>query len=145
MYLQPAAQEGDAPFNMASLFYIRLNEILAQKDKAAMSNDLVSYYYCLDAIYNNIFFKIENDDRTKKIRADLDKAFGLISIIPPKGVDSVSFSALAKNNSKEARMLLSDVDRVITQLMDGRKMIFPRMPGSFGIKGLRDKLGLKNE
>ena len=137
-----ASEKNDAPFNMASLFYLRINELLGAKDKAAISDDLKSYYSCLEAVFNNIFFQIRDEDKIEEILALFKKALGQINTTVPQGVDRKVAAQAASLSFWNARATLTEIDRELMVLMDKRKMIFPRMEINTGIEGVRKSLGL---
>jgi hypothetical protein len=140
LYLPNQTQEGDAPFNMAMLFYFRLNELLSAKDKASIMGDLNAYYACLRSVFNNVYFHIRTDKNTENIRVKLDKVQNWLSGSLPKDpnvrlqAQSISFW--------ESRKLLDEIDRELIILLDKKKMIFPRIEATQGMDAVRKKLGL---
>jgi len=134
--------EGDAPFNMAMMFYFRINELLSAKDRAAIGNDVKSYASCLKAVFNNVYFQIKDEDSVQEIKDGLDRAMRIINCPLPQD-QRLAMQTIAMNNS-EAKGILDDIDMKLMIIMDKKKMIFPRIEVTQGIKALRDKMGLNN-
>lgn len=141
MVFNKKADEGDAPFNMAMMFYFRLNELLADKDRAAIGNNIRHYYQCLVAILNNIHFQIHDEkDKLKAIEDGLKKSENLLTgALPPDKNLATQYEHM---RTWEARKALMDVDRQMMILMDQKKMIFPRMETTAGLDKIREKYGL---
>jgi len=140
MMFKAQGNDGDAPFNMAMMFYYRLNELLAAKDRAAIGSDMRAYYSCLEAIFNNIFFKIHKEDNIEDITEKLQKSLNILTAALPQ--DRSAAMQLNKINFWDARKLLGEIDRDLMVLMDKTKMIFPRIEVTQGLKALRDTMGL---
>jgi len=136
-------QAGDAPFNMAMMFYFRINELLSAKDKAAISNDMRSYCACLKAVFNNIYFQIREEEDVTKIKEDLALAQKIISSALPQD-QRLAAQTIMMNNA-EAKSILDEVDMKLMVIMDKKKMIFPRIQTTQGLSALRDRLGLESK
>lgn len=145
MYVKGGFQggEGDAPFNMAMMFYFRINELLAAKDRAAISNDVSGYASCLKAVFNNVYFQIKDEKDTKDIKAGLDRAMRILSCPLPQD-QRLAMQTLSMNNA-EAKIILDDIDMKLMVIMDKKKMIFPRIEVTQGIAAMRARMGLNNE
>ena len=140
-FFRPDAEGSDAPFNMAGLYYVRLNELLAARDRASIGQDLKHYYSCLEAVFNNIFFMIKKkSDRIKEVKDKFLKAHSLLGAIPPKGVDKHVAEQIMKSNQWQAKKVLGEIDRELMTLMDEHKMIFPRMDTISGLAGFRQAM-----
>ena len=140
---RPQGNDGDAPFNMAMMFYYRLNELLAAKDRAAIGSDMNAYYSCLEAVFNNIYFKICKEDNTETIIKNLDMAINILSAALPS--DRGMAVQAQKINFWDTRKLLVEIDRDLMVLMDKKKMIFPRIEVTQGLGALRDAMGLDKD
>ena len=128
----------DTPFNMAMLFYIRLNKLLDEKDQAAMLNDVGTWYNSLRAIYRNIFFKIDKKEKEK-----LDSMFQSASDILSSHVNNSAISGqIQAMVVSGAGNILDEIDREIMVIMDKRKMIFPRIDGAIGMEKIRERYGI---
>jgi len=132
--------EGDTPFNMAMMFYFRINELLSAKDRASISNDVGAYYSCLKAVFNNVYFQIKKEEGCEKIKNDLEKAARILSSPIPQQANM----AMTAMNIKMAdvKAILDEVDMQLMVLMDKKKMIFPRIQVTQGIGAVREKYGL---
>ena len=64
----------EAPFNMAMMFYFRISKLMEEKDKAAITQNILVWFNCLRAIYRNIKFKL-----TTKEKEDLDAKFSNVA------------------------------------------------------------------
>ena len=136
-------QEGDAPFNMAMMFYFRINELLSAKDKAAIGNDIRAYASCLKAVFNNVYFQIKDEKNVDDIKAKLEKAQKILNCpLPPD--QRLALQTLTMNNA-EAKMLLDEVDMQLMIIMDQKKMIFPRIEITQGISAIRKRMGLEQK
>lgn len=131
---------GDAPFNMAQLFYYRLNELMAHKTRAKLYGDLKDWFGALVEIHTQISFKL-NKTENDKIIADMKK------------IRQYLYSPMP-NNKKSARQLygmicekctgwLDELDRHLMHKMDVHKMIFPRIDTRSPMDTLRDDMGLR--
>lgn len=140
MYLPNQVKEGDSPFNMAMLFYFRLNELLSAKDKSVIGGDMPSYYSCLRSIFNNIYFQIKDEKLCEDIKYRLDKVLKILSA-PMSSNNSLNLQTQGMNYS-ESRELLDEIDRDLMVLLDKKKMIFPRIQSNQGLSTTRKKLGL---
>jgi len=141
MVYTPQHKEGDAPFNMAMLFYVRLNELLAAKDRACVEGNVQGYLSCLLTIYNNIYFQIKDrQDELDDLKKDLDRASNMLSSpMPPDRRVAMQFQQTITRN---VQSVLMSVDRKMMVLMDEAKMIFPRIDTNAGLDKLREKYGL---
>lgn len=133
--------QDDAPFNMAQLFYFRLNELLANKSRAKLSNDLNTWFIALSEIHTQISFKLQ-DGENKDICAILEKIRSYLSTPRPNNnklaaqIDSIVYSRVYS--------WLQDLDTLLMRKMDHYKMIFPRIETRSNMKQLRDQLGLQD-
>lgn len=135
-------QEGDAPFNMAMMFYFRINELLSAKDRAAIGNDVRAYASCLKAVFNNVYFQIKDEKDTPKIKDGLDRAMRILACPLPQD-QRLAMQTMAMNNT-EAKTILDDIDMKLMVIMDKKKMIFPRIEVTQGIAAMRARMGLDN-
>jgi len=141
MVFDKKAGDGDAPFNMAMMFYIRLNQLIEKKDNAFIDDDMNTYYACLQAMFNNIYFQIQDEKNVESIENDLLKATNILSASPPQ--DKQLRMQMEPLNFFRVRTVLLQIDRQLMVLMDKKKMIFPRMELNHGLDKLRAKMGLK--
>jgi hypothetical protein len=142
---QVKQEEGDAPFNMAMMYYFQLNELRAKKNEAAITGNMQAYYSCLSAIFNDIYFQIKDEkERVAQIKEDLEKAFRILSGGLP--ADRLLASQVESMNHWDSREILTRVDRELMILMDEKKMIFPRIDTRMGFKKVMEayKLGGAN-
>ena len=128
----------EAPFNMAMLFYIRLNKLLEAKCRATIENDQISRYRCLAEIYRAVIFKIGNPER-KEISDALERVKNCVFTTSGKG--RAAYKATGMNLSKAAE-LMDDVDIRLSELMNKAGMIFPRVDGKNGFIGLAKRYEL---
>jgi len=140
-FFRPDAETSDAPFNMAGLYYVRLNELLAARDRASIGQDLKHYYSCLEAIFNNVFFMIKKNEKNI---TNLEKQFKAVHTLlgsnPPKEVDKRIAEQIRNSNNWSAKKILGEIDRELMILMDRHKMIFPRMDTIGGLAGFRQAM-----
>lgn len=136
-------QEGDAPFNMAMMFYFRINELLSAKDRAAISNNIKGYHACLKAVFNNVYFQIKKEEGVKEIKEGLDRAYKILCCPLPS--DQRLAMQTQSMNESEAKIILDDIDMCLMVIMDNKKMIFPRIETTQGIQALRARMGLSEE
>jgi len=127
-------KEENVPFNMSMLYYIRLNKIMEEKDKCAITGDYIGWYRCLASIFRNVEFKIENPDKIEK-NLDLAKNY-VFSNLPRQG------KYLADRKADE---YLTSVEKDLLKFMDKKGMIFPRIETNMGLEAVRKRYGLKNE
>lgn len=142
---QAKHEEGDAPFNMAMLYYFQLGELRAKKNEAAISGDMNAYYACLSAIFNDIYFQIRDEkERVDQLQRDFEKAFRILSSSSPP--DRFLAAQVDAMNQWDAREILTRIDKELMILMDEKKMIFPRIDTRMGFEKVLDKykLGAKN-
>lgn len=137
-------QEGDAPFNMAMMYYFRLNDLLAAKDRASLDGDMNAYYSCLEIIYNNIYFKIK-DEKEELVEIEKLLAESLNVLTGSLPSDARLRARVQSINFWQARKRLMKLDKIMNVVMDKKKMIFPRVEISKGLKGLREQLGFVKE
>lgn len=142
MAFQKKPLANDAPFNMAMMFYFRLNDLLREKDRAAIGNDIRHYFQCLIAVYNNVFFQIKKEKDALKI---IDKGFKEAENMLTGPLPSDKRLAAQYENQRLwfARKTLMEVDKQLMVVMDEKKMIFPRIETSFGLEKLQETYGLK--
>lgn len=136
---QLARSGDDAPFNMAQIFYIRLNELSGYKTRMRVGGDLAGWYQALEEIHTQISFKL-----TKKQNEDLEKQLKKIkkyldSPMPPNRRIASQMQGMI-----EARVYgwLQAVDREVMRYMELHKMIFPRIETRTPMQQMRDSLGL---
>ena len=144
MYLKGMqGREGDAPFNMAMIFYFRINDLLGAKDKAAIGSDMRAYYACLKAVFNNVYFQIKDEEKVGELKEKLQRAQKILHCPLPND-QRLAMQTLAMNNA-EARDLLDTADMELMILMDKKKMIFPRIEITQGIDAIRKRMGLEKK
>lgn len=130
----------ETPFNMAMLFYMRLNSLIDLKDRAALEEDLHGWYRALRTIYRNVSFKIDDTEKTA-----LDKLFKNVTkvlTIPPITDAGVKGQILSLSRSRGIQQL-DKIDIKLMDLMDQKKMILPRIEVTPGLKNLFEKFNLK--
>lgn len=141
-------KDKSAPFNMSMLFYIRLNEAIAEKDSAFFQGDVVAYFKSLKIIYRAIIFKIPTTIKTKgaiKNRSWFEEAFSKVkSLFSSSGVSGRAAELQSDLNYSRAMDLLEEVDNELTFVMDAYDMIFPdiEMDGK-GLEYLDRRYSLK--
>ena len=122
------------PFNMAMLFYIRLDKLLTIKAEAAIRGDLFAWYNCLREIYRIISFKIKNpksfEDKFKAVKNNIELR------------GNRQIRAGQQLISNRVYDLLDQIDMDLTQIMDKEKMIFPKVHLYHGLDNMKQKLGL---
>ena len=62
---QEQMQDG-APFNFALRFYMDLADLINEKDRAYLNDEIHTYCKALDRIYNRISFKIDLNEEDEK-------------------------------------------------------------------------------
>ena len=135
------SKEEETPFNMAMLYYIRLNRRLDEKDIYANRQDMFGWYNALKTIHRNIFFKLtEQEDK------DLNEIFvraetHLQNVGSSHGLAGRQLSMLSLS---EASKVMDELDKKIMQLMHAHDMIFPNIKVK-GLKMLDEKYGFKGD
>lgn len=132
-------QQGDAPFNMAQLFYFRLNELLSLKSRSKICGDLEGWYSALAEIHTQISFKL-NEKQNKKIIGDLQKIRKYLNT--PMPVNKKAAAQLCGIVGNRVTAWLDDLDREMMHFMDVHKMIFPRIETRMPMDKLRDDYGI---
>lgn len=131
--------QGDAPFNMAQLYYYRLNELMACKSRAKLYGDLNDFYACLQEIHTQISFKLTQDDN-KKILEDLAKIRKYLYSPMPRNKNAArQMSAII---SGKCTGWLEELDRELMLQLERHKMIFPRIDVRSPMQTLREDMGL---
>ena len=128
----------DTPFNMAMIYYYRLNQLMLEKDKAAIYNDVQLWYSCLRAMYRNIFFKIDKKERDALETKFKDAESMLKTKSPNKALQGQIMGMVFDRASK----ILDEIDSDLMVIMDKKKMIFPKIEGG-GLKKLEKRYNLK--
>lgn len=128
----------DTPFNMAMLFYIRINKLMAIKDQAAIMEDIPGWYKCLRSLYRNIFFKIDKKDR-ENLEELFEKAKRALRTKTNSSTLSAQITSICLSNAAE---ILDDIDSMMMVLMDKKNMIFPNIKAG-GLEELSKRFGLK--
>ena len=108
-----------APFNMAMLYYYNLNrDILSPKDEAIRNADYAAWYWCLVALYHKIAFRMRQEEKDRVC-------------LRLRQVES-NMQYLGTSTSRRVRMpkiklLLSQVDTELMDIMNKNSMIFPNI------------------
>ena len=131
---------GDAPFNMAMLYYMRLSEILNAKDRAALNHDLLGWYSALKQIYSNIYWNIKKEDLIKDMDVEFAKALKYLSTEYP--TNRRCANGMQNLVNARLRVVLEKIDRDIMILLDSKKMIFPRIDQVVGLDKIREQYKL---
>jgi hypothetical protein len=133
--------EEDTPFNMAMLFYIRLNKLLEAKGRSALHDDVHGWYKCLMEIYRTIIFKVNATD-SKFVETN----FATIEKLLYSSVQSSRKVTDQINtiNSRKAYNILHETDCKLTRLMNRAGMIFPRVDAK-GLQSIYQKYKLESE
>lgn len=128
----------EMPFNMAMIFYFRLNRLLEQKDMAFVNRDLHTALKTVECIYRNIVFKIKKKEKKTELKDKLLQVGNFVNRA------FVNHSMQDANHLNENTMfkILGDVDEELMILMDNNKMIFPDFQGTYGLGNLRNKYGI---
>lgn len=129
----------NTPFNMAMLYYVRLNSLLDKKDSKAIDGDVWSWYNYLRAVYRNIFFKIDENKRK-----DLDDLFKRVrSTLSVEKVNNSSvYDRVMGLAVSRAGRLLDQIDCEIILILDQKNMIFPNLKIEGGLAEVRKQFGL---
>jgi len=133
-------EEGDAPFNMAMLFYIRLSELLNAKDRAAINQDFNGWYCALKQIYNNIYWNVKKHDSIAHIENNFSRAAAYLNTNMP--VNRRCANTMQGMVNTKLVDILGTLDRDIMSLLDSKKMIFPRIDEVVGLDKIREQYKL---
>lgn len=133
-------EEGDAPFNMAMLFYIRLSELLNAKDRAAINQDYAGWYSALKQIYNNIYWNIKKTEKLAVIEKNFKSAFDYLNAAMP--INRRCANSMQGMINGKLVVVLELIDRDIMILLDSKKMIFPRIDEVIGLQKIREQYKL---
>ena len=116
----------ETPFNMALIWYVNISDIIREKDRAYMDNNINSWYKCLNRLYNKIIFKLAEEEE-----AELEEKFNEVKTL------------IRESGSKR---IISDklqfIDMKLIKLMDKYKMIFPKITNIYGLDKIRQKYGI---
>ena len=129
-----AEEVQDTPYNMAMLYYIRLSKIMEIKDKAAITEDISTWFNSLRSLYRNIFFMVSAEER-HQMKETFTKARAILK--PYRQVSAQS----QKSNTLIAMDVLDEIDCKIMVIMHKRHMIFPKIPTK-GLELLNERYGL---
>lgn len=134
-------QDEGTPFNMAMLYYMQMNkDIISPKDEAIRQNDLYGWYYCLEALYHKIVFKI-----AKPKRELIEQKFTMAAKNLFQNVGGGRQASMWRSQAHpRARKILKELDVELTIIMDQNSMIFPNIKVQDGFERIRKKLGIKN-
>lgn len=132
--------EDDAPFNMAQLYYFRLNELLALKSKCKIYGETIGWFEAITEIYTQICFKLSDKENT-----DLDARLKTIRqyINTPGCINKKTNAQVQAIVGNRTGILLGELDRDVMRLMNKYKMIFPRIDTRTPMNKLRDDYGLQ--
>lgn len=125
----PGESNNDAPFNMSLYFYMSLQAIIDDKDKAYLKDDIYSWFKHLYVIYTRISFKLKEDGLKHTEKSDMLELIGRAR------------QKLEKND-KSASAELHELDQKIVDAMDKYKMIFPRIDTAVGLSKIDKRYGL---
>lgn len=131
----------DAPFNMAMMFYYRINDLMKEKDKAYIVRNIPLWFRALKALYKNISFKIKDQEQRGVLLEMFAKAEEQIKTQVNNKNLGPQISAITMN---EAEKILDSIDVEIMQILDEHKMIFPRIELNGGLEQYAKKMGLNN-
>jgi len=137
--IQAPENPKDAPFNMAMMFYFRINQLMAEKDKAAIMGDVHAWYACLKAIYRNIVFNIDEGEDRDLFEQKFKQAYEQLTT--SVGVRALQHQVDQMTRTK-AGEILDEIDKDLMIIMDKKKMIFPRIELTGGLEKLGKKYGL---
>lgn len=138
---RPRPEKDDAPFNMAMMFYLRINKLLESKDKAAIMNDVHMWYNCLKAIFRNIKFKFD-DEECSWFKGEFEKVKRKLSTECNLKTVRNQVMSLVFSDSSE---ILDNIDSQIMIKMDKYKMIFPRIEVRGGLSNLLEGYGIDDK
>ena len=130
-------EEQGTPFNMAMLYYIRLNRLLDTKDQASLNENVWEWYKCLRAVYRNIRFKIKKPESLEKQFEKVKKA--LTSTVPG---NSLLRNEAQSMIDRRAWTVLDEIDQELMIQMDKQRMIFPKITKLSGLDELEKRYGL---
>lgn len=132
-------REEFAPFNMAMLFYISLRKLIDAKNQKKMAGDLLGWYHGLEAIYDEIIFKLNADEER-----ELDKLFDdARNLVYADRSDNRAIAFQVENTVRTiAPKKLRNIDKKIMRALDRYKMIFPEINTVGGLANLTQSYGL---
>ena len=128
-------RQDETPFNMAMMFYIRLNSLMEKKDYAYIMGNLELWYKSLNAIRRNVEFKFTPQER-EIITPKLNLAKKLLKNLKIRNLGN-SNQVITQIEEK-----LDYVDTNILVIMDKHKMIFPNIETIGGLDKLAKRFGL---
>lgn len=118
----------EAPFNMASLFYVELHIIRKLKSKAFIEGELDTYKDCLEEIATCV-----------SVQAKSEEVQEIISML--KNAENTPLTS--EQNIKLYRNRLRQIDIKLMQLMKKYRMIFPNIDSNAGLNNLYKKYNLE--
>jgi len=122
----------ETPFNMAVLFYIEVNRIIAKKNDAYVEGDLGRWYRSLKVLYGMVRFRIKQDYSKEFIKAKM------ILQSDARGSLRNQMQSMAASN---AEIVLGDIDNKLMLAMDKHHMIFPKIDAK-GLESIRQRYRL---
>lgn len=127
----------ETPFNMAMLFYMRINKLMMLRDEAATLGDIYLWFSRSKAVYRNVRFKFS--DKEKKKFDDMFKEANecLSTNIGNRGLASQVQSMVMSDASK----ILDLIDSDLNATMHKYTMIFPKITND-GLKALDKRFKL---
>lgn len=141
----------NTPFNMAMLYYLRLDKVLLSKDIAAMDGELIDWYNRLWVVYRNIGFKIntmgpDGEIKLTPLGKNIEGLFDQVKI-KLKEVQHL-YDELPDEVRKmmigDTKDILNKIDIILWHTMSRNKMIFPRIDNTAGLDKLRQKYNLND-
>lgn len=131
--------DGEAPLNMAMMYYAGNHEIMMIKSRAAISGDILTYRNCLEELYVKISFQLKDYEK-KRLEQNLSLAGESIQ----KMMNDPTSDGVGQDTVHEQTSLnmLKKIDIDLMRLMSKYHMIFPRIVVKGGLKSVYDKLGL---
>jgi hypothetical protein len=124
---EPYNNEG-TKFNMAMLLYMEIHDLRSKKSQAMLDDNLPLSYECIQELYSTVSFKFDQLERINILN--------LLEVLKSK---------FNNEEFKEAKQLLREVDRKISETMNKYHMIFPRIESQGGLLGLQKKYGINSE
>ena len=119
-------------FNFALRFYIDLAELMNEKDRAYLSDEVGTYCKSIDRIYNRICFKVDQDDKDEEFfKTEFEKAKNML------------YDEEERKETKKIIEILRQIDRKLIKLMDKYHMIFPKIDQKIGFDKVRSRYNIQ--
>lgn len=114
-------------FNMAVLFLERLNDLWKQADLAKNNRNMISWYSCLDTIYCNVKFKIDeagHEEEEKILDEHFQKAINFLS--PDSATSREQTKQIEQLAVTQTEKVLREVHMKLHTLLYKYGLIFPK-------------------